>query len=282
MPKTNKPAAETTPPVPLYGRYLLYIDILGFSEIAGNEPDKVEQIYRVLDSLNVHSHASFKTIVFSDTVLVYNPELATTTEDAAYIVWYLIEFAEDLHHRLTGQDVFFRALLTSGEFTHYKLDHVECFFGNALIAAHKQEKSLPAIGLFISNECNAYNKYFRTAPFNKDLSFVYLNRSLETLHEESGGNYPVPNILTESTPYVPSQVRFLHDVHTAMRAHKEPLVRAKYLMTWDYYMQRYPELLSVLEANSFNLSSLGTGYAWTDEIATMREDIAYFSKRIGR
>ena len=97
---------------------------------------KVERIYAILDSLNVHRHNAFKTIVFSDTILVYNPELARTEDDKSYLVWYLIEFAEDLHHRLTGQDVFFRAILTAGRFTHYHLENIESFFGEALIDAH--------------------------------------------------------------------------------------------------------------------------------------------------
>ena len=86
-------------------RFLLYIDILGFSEMTNNEPRKVARVYSILDELNVHRHNSFKTIVFSDTVLVYNPDLAETDEERQYLVWYLIEFAEDLHHRLTGQDI---------------------------------------------------------------------------------------------------------------------------------------------------------------------------------
>jgi hypothetical protein len=53
-------------------KYLLYIDILGFSDLVQNDPHQIERIYGVLDSLNVHRHDVFRTIVFSDTVLVYN------------------------------------------------------------------------------------------------------------------------------------------------------------------------------------------------------------------
>ena len=154
-------------------RFLLYIDILGFSEMTKNEPRKVARIYAILDSLNVHQHDAFKTIVFSDTVLVYNPEPALSDEDRNYYVWYLIEFAEDLHHRLTGQDVFFRAVLTSGNFAHYRLKNIECFFGDALISAYMAEKEIPSIGLFLDKSCEPYNKYFRAAPFDRNCSFIY-------------------------------------------------------------------------------------------------------------
>jgi hypothetical protein len=72
-------------------RFLLYIDILGFSEMTQKEPRKVARTYAILDSLNVHKHNAFKTIVFSDTVLVYNPRPAETDDDKSYYVGYLIE-----------------------------------------------------------------------------------------------------------------------------------------------------------------------------------------------
>jgi len=62
-------------------RFLLYIDILGFTDMTNNEPRKVARVYSILDELNVHKHNSFKTIVFSDTILVYNPDLAKTDRE---------------------------------------------------------------------------------------------------------------------------------------------------------------------------------------------------------
>src|SRR5882672_11004861 len=96
-------------------KYLLYIDILGFADLVRRDPHQVEKIYGVLDTLNVHRHKVFRTIVFSDTVLVYNRQDPKPTDTAAheYIVWYSIEFAEDLHHRLIGQGLYFRAVLVS-------------------------------------------------------------------------------------------------------------------------------------------------------------------------
>ncbi len=263
---------------PISPRYLLYIDILNFAALASADRKKVDQIYRILDSLNAHRHPNFKAIAFSDTILIYNPEPATSKDDAEYLVWYLIEFAEDLHHRFTGQDLFFRAVLVAGDFMHYKLDNVECFFGQALIDAYLKEKSLPAIGLFISDECNGLNKYFRTARFDDKLSFVYLNRSLESLHNFSGDAYPIqyPGVADEA-PYVPWQVEFLKAIYRGMRDHPQSSVRAKYLATWDFYMRRYPGMLAALTAGDFNLSSLAGKGAWRDESAAMAEAIKAFA-----
>ncbi|PNG40931.1 hypothetical protein A1354_12220 [Pseudomonas asplenii] len=263
-------------------RFLLYIDILGFSEMTRAEPRKVARVYSILDTLNAHHQTNFSTIVFSDTILVYNTADADTDHARENCVWLLTEFAEDLHHRLTGQDIYFRAVLVEGDFTHYKLDNVECFFGGALIDAHNAEKGIPSLGLFMSSDCAKYNRFFRTAPFSDEFEFVYLNRSLETLNKLSTGCYPFDLELPgdDYAPYVPWQVRFLKDVHFQMRSHKSPLVRVKFLTAWDFYYKRYPEMLQALVEHDFDLSALGPAGTWKNLEATMESDIKYF-KRIG-
>jgi len=262
-------------------RFLLYIDILGFSEMTSREPRKVARIYAILDSLNVHRHHAFKTIVFSDTVLVYNPKLAESDDERSYYVWYLIEFAEDLHHRLTGQDVFFRAILTSGHFSHYPLENIECYFGAALISAYAREKSIPSIGLFLDENCAKHNKYFRTEPFDGECSFVYLNRSIESVTEYTGDKYPFRDrAIEDQAPFMPWQVRFLRDVHANMRLHKSPSVRAKFLTAWDFYARRYPGLTRALVDSDFSLDALAGRQAWDSEASAMKKSIKYY-KRIG-
>jgi hypothetical protein len=262
-------------------RFLLYIDILGFAEMTKREPRKVARVYSILDSLNVHKHRAFKTIVFSDTVLVYNPDLASSDEERGYLVWYLIEFAEDLHHRLTGQDIYFRAILTSGDFSHYTLQNIACFYGEALVNAYVHEKEIPSIGLFIDNRCNQYNEYFRVAPFDDDYGFVYLNRSLESLDQLTAGTYPFRERgIEDQAPYAPWQVRFLRDVYENMRSHRLPSVRTKFLTAWDFYAKRYPKMLETLSRNSFALEALGGPRAWESESSAMEKSIKH-NKRIG-
>jgi hypothetical protein len=264
-------------------RFLLYIDILGFAEMTRQEPRKVARLYAILDSLNVHRHKAFKTIVFSDTILVYNPRLATSDENRNYLVWYLIEFAEDLHHRLTGQEIYFRAVITTGKFSHYPLENIECFFGEALVSAYLHEKQIPSIGLFIDNECNKYNQYFRVARFDNECHFVYLNRSLETLEKSTGGEYPFKDRslgIEDWTPYTPWQVRFLKDVYENMRTHRSPSVRTKFLTAWDFYAKRYPRMTQELMNRSFSLAALGPAGAWRSEANAMKKAIKS-NKRMG-
>jgi len=109
-------------------KFLLYIDILGFSDLINSEKG-TRDLYKIIDSLNVHSHDVFQTIVFSDTIVVYNKEPVEDRKTAEYVVCYATEFAEDLHYRLIGKNIYFRAMLTYGEFEHYTLRNIECFFG---------------------------------------------------------------------------------------------------------------------------------------------------------
>jgi hypothetical protein len=263
-------------------RFLLYIDILGFTEMVRKDPRKVARVYSILDSLNVHRHNSFKTIVFSDTVLVYNAESPANDEERRYLVWYLTEFAEDLHDRLIGQDIYFRAALVAGDFFHYELKHVECFYGNALITAYLAEKDIPSLGLFMDRECAKYNQFFLLDQFNADFSFVYINRQLEMLNKHALGRFPTVFDLPvgDIAPDVYGQIKFLQHVHDQMRSHPSPQVRIKFLAAWDFYKKRYPQMLRVLEDNEFRADSLGHSADWVTMEKVHRTNVAYF-KRIG-
>ena len=260
-------------------KYLLYIDILGFADLVKRDPLQVEKIYGVLDSLNVHRDRIFRTIVFSDTVVVYNyidpkPGDAKTHES---IVWYSIEFAEDLHHRLTGQGLYFRAVLVSGEFQHYALENIDCFFGAALIDAYAREKQIPSIGLFIDTTCNQYNRFFRTEHFGDRLHFVYLNRSVESLQQETNGKFPVDQDLLDSNyPHLAWQVRFFRDVHSMMRTHPVPTVRTKFLTAWDFYKRRYPKILTALEEGGFDMKVFNPDFNWSQQLRALAKDIKHF------
>jgi hypothetical protein len=52
--------------------YLLYIDVLGFKKLVDEAPDRVDDLFEIVASLNLHQHHDFAAIVFSDTILVYN------------------------------------------------------------------------------------------------------------------------------------------------------------------------------------------------------------------
>jgi hypothetical protein len=257
-------------------KYLLYIDVLGFGNLVHSNPAKVNQLYRIIDSLNVHSHHAFHTVVFSDTVVVYNAVQPRTLDDNRYLVMYACEFAQDLQYRLVGQDIFFRAVLVRGQFEHYNLEHIQCFYGSALIDAYSREKKIPAIGLFIDDACNIHNAIFPTHRFDSGASFVYLNQSLERLQRNTEGTLPTDPIWLETTDEywdILSDIRFLHDIYDRMHNHSNLDVRAKYLNTWNLFRQRYPAILSEFAAASFAPAAVCKNFEWGPKIRQLEDDL---------
>ena len=177
-------------------RYLLYIDILGFSELVEKDITQIDDLYTVIASLNVHEHDAFKTIVFSDTILVYNLYGFESHYDEHYIIMFLCEFAKDLQHKLTERGIFFRAVIMRGNFKYYELNSVPCFFGTALIDAYKAEKQIKAIGLFIDKSIENNSVIFKTRHYNGNFSFVFITQSLNEIEYMYEGHFPIPaNIL---------------------------------------------------------------------------------------
>ena len=260
-------------------KYLLYIDILGFKELVAENPRKIKMLYGIIDSLNVHAHHAFKTIVFSDTILVYNLTDPETDADRGYFVMFALEFAQDLQHRLVGQDIYFRAVLVLGDFDHYFLQNIECFYGAALIKAYIKEKDIPAIGLFIDDASNGHNEIFATTRFDSDLSFVFLNQSLERLQKNTGGQLPMDSFhLTATEEYweILWDVRFLKDVYSNMQRQHSSRVRTKYLTTWHLFRQRYPKILDALESRNFSPKAICENFDWTKRIENFKESLANF------
>lgn len=260
-------------------KFLLYIDILGFKELVAEKPRKIEMLYHIIDSLNVHAHQAFKTIVFSDTILVYNSANPTSDDDRNYFVMYACEFVQDLQHRLVGQDIYFRAVLVLGEFDHYHLKNIECFYGPALIKAYIREKDIPAIGLFIDDASNSHNDIFPTTRFDRNLSFVFLNQSLERLQKNTGGELPTGSFhLEETEDYweIFWDIRFLKDIYHNMQQQNSSRIRSKYLTTWHLFHKRYPKILDTLESRGFSPKAICENYDWTKKIEQFKDSINHF------
>jgi hypothetical protein len=154
-------------------KYFLYVDILGFSSLVTQ--DRVGDLYHRLDSLNAHSHSSFSTIVFSDTIVIYNKDdLDWDERDKTALVSRLCEFAADLFYRLISQDIHFRAYICCGEFAHSKMHHIEAFYGRALIQSYQREREIQCTGLFIDNELVPYVEIFVTDKYDDRSHYVHL------------------------------------------------------------------------------------------------------------
>ena len=258
-------------------KFLLYIDILGFSDLVAKGNQEVDRLYSIIDNLNVHSHQAFRTIVFSDTILVYNQDDPLDDHDREVIVGYSCEFAQNLFFSSIGTGIYFRAILRLGDFEHKTLKNLQSFYGQALISSYSEEKSLPCTGLFIHSSCRPYNKYIPTKPFTDDLDFVYLTRSLEWMIERFIDEFPVVGeiveLIFEDSYFIVRDVAILREINTLMRNHPLPAVRAKYLATWDMYLERYRNCLEHLVKNDFHLSAISPSLQWEESIKSLAEEV---------
>ena len=125
----------------------LYLDFLGFSNLVIGDSNKVRRLFNMLDAINIHKDCNFKSIIFSDTLIAYN--VLNEHSQTCYEFMFLVEFVQDIAHRLTGSNLFFRAIIRFGEFEVQKLTHFDAYFGEALINSYKDEKDLP-VGLFFA------------------------------------------------------------------------------------------------------------------------------------
>ncbi|ACV64405.1 conserved hypothetical protein [Desulfofarcimen acetoxidans DSM 771] len=260
----------------MINKYLLYIDILGFSNLVKNDYTKIDKIYKLINSLNVHKHYAFNTIVFSDTILVYNSKEPRSEEEHKYLVMYAVEFAQDLWFRTVGKEIFFRGILRYGPFNHNKLSHIDAFYGDALIESYLKEKDLNCCGLFIDNSCIKYNDIFPTLKYDKNLNYVFYLQSLERLMLNTDGNLSTdPFFLNSTYDYwsILWDLRYLRDINNLMTNHPEPKVRSKYLITWHIYRARYRKILDLLEQADFNPLVICNEYDWSEMEESFSEQI---------
>jgi hypothetical protein len=228
--------------------------------------------------LNVHKHHAFNTIIFSDTILVYNAIDPRIEYDHSYLVMYLCEFAQDLMHRLVGRDIFFRALLMKGDFNHYKLNDIHCYFGQALIDAYRREKTIKSVGLFIDKSCLDKNRFFSTSQYDDQASFVFLTKNLGEVEYTYGGLLPLPDIIaidTELYWFLGPELLMLQDVYNHSLSHPVDEVREKYSTAWQLYKRQYPKTLSILEKNGFDLTSINSNFDWSKLLLRYPEDYSW-------
>jgi hypothetical protein len=136
---------------PRQGRYLLILDILGFSELVMKRGRN--EVLHVIDvALGVfdrwgHLNKQFKTIYFSDTFLFYQ-------ETQGYGDWAFLDIyaiAALIHTALLAKGVPTRGAISFGEFDIFDRGRSgqPVYFGRALIEAHEAEQRENWVGITI-------------------------------------------------------------------------------------------------------------------------------------
>jgi hypothetical protein len=248
--------------------HLLYVDILGFAELTKKNPAKVEQIFRVITEVKKHKNSHFEILIFSDTILVRNKGTPDTIDYQMYCVQWLFEFAVDLQYRLCQLDVFFRAVLIYGPFNSYKLEGVDCFYGEALIDAYTKEKKINCVGLFLDKSSYKFHGGFPTIQHDENLLFAYTCTSFDEHAKYSGSKVVIEKFILEETEecfLLSYDVSYISRIYNMACKHPDPNVRIKFLSAFNYYEQRYPIFIRALIDNKFDIKIICQDYDWSQQ-----------------
>jgi hypothetical protein len=253
----------------------LYVDILGFSGLI-KTPKRVEKLYDVLDEITLHRDPAYRAIVFSDTILAYHRFDGLPSQGKKGELMFLIELVQDLHIRLVGSKIFFRAIITEGEFYHEKMINLEKFYGPALVDCYNDEKALIGAGLFLDVALRDSNQIFRCIPFSKRYDFVLLTHQITKLISMVNSMCEVARTAVPAFPLSEDiiydtdreydlypEIVHLQEVYDLMRTHLDPGVRAKFLSTWQMYVQAYPGLTESLITHGMKPDGLVT-FDWAE------------------
>lgn len=253
-------------------KYFLYIDILGFGDLVKENSDEIESLYAIINSLNVHRHETFNTIVFSDTILVYNKCEISSKEDHEYIVMYACEFVQDLMYHLADKNRHFRAILTYDYFKHYNLENVECYYGTALVNCYHKEKAVNGLGLFIDRKILKYHRIFPTIRYDHELDFVCVLQCLQRLYENTEGILPThdTSIIEQTDEYwaIKFELNILRNIYNNAIEQPDGRVRCKFLQTYQLYKNLFKPLVLALEESNFNVKAINSDADWSDKRET--------------
>ncbi|MGB0681465.1 MAG: hypothetical protein ACPGOV_02095 [Magnetovibrionaceae bacterium] len=247
-------------------RLFLYIDILGFKNLIESRFN-INEVYRRIDRLNVHRDRDFTCIVFSDTILVYGDEIWLNHPNSA-IMW-LVEFAQDLFYNLISLDVHIRAYVTKGDFEHHQLEHIEAYYGQALVECYEREKEIKCTGVFLDAKLAQHCDIFQLTEYDNQSHFVHVMQHLDDV-SRAYKDYPIDGKYLVSTSmewWVAYLLRYLANIHR--HAHDQSLdetVRIKFKSAWEMISARHDGLCRRLVEADFEFSRVIT-IDWTEMLS---------------
>ena len=251
-------------------KFLLYIDILGFSQLVKNHPEKVRRLYYALDNLNCFKHDNFRTIVFSDTIVVYNSTDVIWDNDKKYMIMFLIEFAQNLLYETLGMNIWFRAVIVEGDFEHIPMDNFERYFGKALVKAYLDAKKFKYCGLLIEKKCQKLNDIFEVhrIPESNAYYYVLLNQAL--CRYEKG--YTIADFIEETDEqwYLAKDTFYLKQLFKGLKSSK-PDIKTKYINTYGIFKRHFPSTIEKLEKTKFHPKAFSSTVNWSEPLNRIGE-----------
>ena len=238
-------------------RDFLYIDILGFSNMVKEHSPKIPQIFDIFNGLSVHDHYAFQTIVFSDTIIVYNGNNDMSNH---YYVTYLIEFAQQLFYRLLSIGVYYRGFITYGDFEFHKLTNIHAYWGNALLEAYEDDNKkdennrIKGFGLFVRRDLSDDIIILDKMPIGEKYNFVFLCQSYMNLYKKVNGLLPVDiNLLTETDEFdrIDEDLAFFRKIAFIKENHPCENIKEKYQTVYNWYKEKTPKFFEIFEKQGF-------------------------------
>lgn len=259
-------------------RDFLYIDILGFSNMVKEHSPKISQIFDIINGLSVHDHYSFRTIVFSDTIIVYNENNDMPNH---YYVTYLIEFAQQLFYRLLSIGVYYRGFITYGDFEFQKLPNIQAYWGNALIETYEDDNKkdennrIKGFGLFVRRDLSDDIVILDKIPVGEKYNFVFLCQSYINLYKKVNGILPVDiNLLTETDEFdrIDEDLAFFREIAFLKENHPCETIREKYQTVYDWYNRKTPKFFEIFEQQGFLPFVLNSGFTGSINLFTIKAE----------
>jgi hypothetical protein len=242
--------------------FLLYLDILGFEHLCLECDPKVEAIYACLLETKRNHKSAYKVVIFSATVLIQNVGLS----DPLYSLMFLCEFFTDLQYRLSKLQIFLRGVIKNGLFTMERREDVEVFYGPAIIAAYKAEKSIKAVGLFMCKSCSPFNQIHKLTHHDEKYDYVQTLSGVVTHSEMQIGSAQIPLFcLTETDEFcfLVDDVELLQQISKYRADTQQPDIQLKHETTWQLIRKCNSELLDSLEAGHFDLKIVNDEFDWS-------------------
>lgn len=229
----------------------LYIDVLGFKNLVTCSSNKVKLIFQIIDSLHVHKDIAFQTIVFSDTILIFNKD---NKYPLHYYVTYLIEYAQQLFYKLSMINVYFKGIITLKSFTYIEMQNFNAYYGEALISTYQDEKELNGFGVYIDKFISNNAFLFDKIEINEKYNYILLCQSLIKLYKETKGKLPTSKIiLTKTDDYyrIDEDLRFLREIDYYRKHIKDDHLRKKYNYVYNIYKSFLPNFFDTFEKEGF-------------------------------
>ena len=233
----------------------LYVDILGFTDLVNNHSEKIKEIFSIIDGLNIHDKDNLKVIVFSDTILVFTMRESLKIN---YFVRDMVTYTQELFYKLSSIGVFFKAVLTFGEFSFTVMKNIQAYHGKALVETYFDTNSLEGFGLYISNEMASWILGFDSIKLTEKYSYVLLCHSIINLYKETKGILPVsPKLLDKPDEYcdyctLDNDLKFLKTISEIKSNFPVEKVRKKYEFVFNIYKGQLTSFFNVFERHGFN------------------------------